>query len=151
MEIKLQFYNQDRLIEIISAFYVEHYKKFKKENPNGRYTRKQLRTNIRNAISINGTTATERDIRETTISNWKSNEWKEVKFLHWYFALKLIRKPNSEIVGAIMDALHESRHHNDIMQTSPYESQLRNRKTIITESQLRLIIRKTLRRVLLTA
>lgn len=144
MEIQLIPFNQKQLTQKISQFYTQNYYAFKRAYPNKVYTPAQLRTNIQNALSIRNSIINDTDIKETTINNWKQQGWREFKFLHWFFAVKVSRKPNGIIIGAIMDAMHESQHHNDTMQTKPYnESIIR-----IKESQLRNIIKESIKKVL---
>lgn len=148
MEILLTIYNEKILGDKVKRFYTENYRQFKKKYPNRPYTKKQLTTNIINALSIKGCTITEEHIHGSIIKQWMENGWKEFKRSHWFYAIKIIRKMDGNVVGVIMDAMHESQHHNDTMQTRPYDESVKRNKIVLTENQLRNIIKESIKKIL---
>lgn len=117
IEIYLSKTARDKVVYKYTSLYKAMRKKMGKA-----YPRVQLIANIRNALSINGECI---DISQLSIpryNSWKSNEWKVVKYHHWYYAIKLVRKPDGKIIAYGVDALYEGDYHNDKMQTKPYES-----------------------------
>ena len=92
MEILLTIYNEKILGDKVKRFYTENYRQFKKKYPNRPYTKKQLTTNIINALSIKGCTITEEHIHGSIIKQWMENGWKEFKRSHWFYAIKITLK-----------------------------------------------------------
>lgn len=86
------------------------------------YPRNQLIANIKNALSINGRSVDISQLSVPIYNSWKSNEWKVIKYRHWYYAVRLVQKQDSTVIAYGVDALYEGDYHNDKMQTRPYES-----------------------------
>lgn len=62
-------------------------------------------------------------VHPSTFAPWRNNGWNEFKFEHWYFAYVIkLDAVNGDYFAEIQSAHHESEHHNDTMQTKPYES-----------------------------
>lgn len=109
----------------------------------------KMRQNIANALSINGGYVNANDLKEPIIADWKAKLYKVLNYSHWYYAVSLRRNSDGDTIAVVCDARYEGDYHNDTMQTTPYESLLK-RNILIKESQLRSIIRETLKRVLPT-
>lgn len=109
----------------------------------------KMRQNIANALSINGGYVNLHDLKEPIIADWKAKLYKVLNYRHWYYAVSLRRNNDGDTIAVVCDARYEGDYHNDTMQTTPYESLIRGHN-LIKESQLRYIIRETLRKVLLT-
>lgn len=109
------------------------------------YTRAKMLGNIRSAIGVNGTFVEPTDIRNPILSGWQKNGYKVWPHDHWYYAVRLMQNSNGDPIAVIFDAEYEGDYHNNTMQTKPYsESKIRNVNFVITESQLRQIIRESL-------
>lgn len=84
------------------------------------YPKTKLADNIRNALSINGTSVDILHLKEPIYNSWKSNNLKVIKYNHWYYAIRLVKKPNGVLLAYAIDVLYEGDYHNDVMQTQPY-------------------------------
>ncbi len=72
-------------------------------------------------MSVRKCNITPQDIKTPIIESWKEAGWYEISFWTWYFAVEIRLDKNKNIVLRIMDGVHNSEHHNDNMETSPYD------------------------------
>ena len=82
----------------------------------------QLRTNISNALSINGDYIDANKLRNPTYNDWINKGYKVLPYSHWFYAITLMVRSDGEVIAKAVDSLHESDYHNDKMQTKPYEN-----------------------------
>lgn len=106
-----------------------------------------MHQNIANALSINGGYVNPHDLKEPIIADWKARLYKVFNYSHWYYAVSLRRNSDGDTIAVVCDARYEGDYHNDTMQTTPYESLFRGH-ILIKESQLRTIIRESIKRIL---
>jgi len=121
-----------KLRQSIRSFYNSLYKKFKEQNPDDKtYTRKKLIQNIKNILSVDGTTINELDIKNSTYNEWDSKGYKEFSYNTWFFAVVVSKTVTGEVIGMIQDGHHNSQHHNDEMQTQPYDESVKKMLSLI--------------------
>ena len=112
----------------VRDFYITNYFNFKRENPDDReYTRTKLRNNISSVLSITRQTFENTALQPPKYNPWMTSGTYEVSFSHWFFAVRLKKSKNGSIIGVIIDGHHESEHHNDTMDTKPYESRTQSK------------------------
>ncbi len=112
------------------------------------YTVRQLNTNIRNAYSVVRQSFPETSFKLSTYAPWAANGWYEVYYSHWYFAVTFVTLRSGAVRAQIQDGIYEGYHHNDIMNTKPYESKTYKKARVLTESKLRRIITESVRNIL---
>ena len=112
------------------------------------YTVRQLNTNIRNAYSVVRQSFPETSFKLSTYAPWAANGWYEVYYSHWYFAVTFVTLRSGAVRAQIQDGIYEGYHHNDIMNTKPYESKTYKKAILLTESKLRRIITESVRNIL---
>lgn len=116
----------------IASFYKDLYVKYRKENPKAKdYTYKQLRKNIANVAAFAKETIEEINLKPSRYDAWSKNGWKEYCYSHWYFAIEIARNPNNQVVALVKDAHYEGEHHNDEMQTRPYDESIKKVQSLI--------------------
>ena len=121
-----------KLKDSICQFYIGLYKQFKAQNPNDKtYTREKLFQNIREILSIDGKNINQKLLRNSIYYSWDNNGWKEFQYKTWYFAITIHKMPNGSTIGIIQDGHHNSNHHNDKMETQPYDESIINIISII--------------------
>ena len=77
--------NNSKLKQSIRSFYNSLYKQFKEQNPTDKtYTREKLMQNIRNILSVDGTSINELDVRNSTYNEWNLKGYKEFLYNTWY-------------------------------------------------------------------
>lgn len=108
------------------------------------YSNDKLRNNISTAISINGDYIEPTSIRYPITQEWKAKGYRVIPFKHWFYAVQLRRMPNGETAAVAVDARYEGDYHDDTMQTKPYNESIIK----IKESQLRRIVRESIKKVL---
>lgn len=150
MQIKVRIPRNSSIRQTIRDTYIGLYREFKAANPNDRdYTRKKLTQNIRQAAGINGKIVSEFDIVNPSFDAWASAGYKQVYHFHWYFAVILQKDARGNVIAVVYDAHYEGEHYNGPRLSPPYSDVNESKiKVVITESQLRRIIRETLTRVL---
>ena len=113
----------------IKERYQELYQEWKIENPGSKnYTRIQLNTNIKNALSVNGKSFDEHQFRQAAIDKWRGE--KVLPYAHWYFLVRFQNDKSGNIYGIIEDACYEGDYHNDNMNTRPYNEALKRLENI---------------------
>lgn len=117
IEVYLSKIARDKVVKKYTSLYQAMKKKMGKA-----YPRNQLIANIKNALSINGRSVDISQLSVPIYNSWKSNEWKVIKYRHWYYAVRLVQKQDGTVIAYGVDALYEGDYHNDKMQTRPYES-----------------------------
>jgi hypothetical protein len=128
------------------------YEKFKREYPTDvTYTKQKLQRNIRSVLSIAFKSIPKTQIIGSTYEQWDAKGYKEIRFKNWFFAVTLEQGSDGCIYAVIQDGHHNSLHHNDQMQTQPYDNideciryllrEYANRNYPITESKSKGIIR----------
>lgn len=152
MQIKVRIPRNSSIRQIVRDTYTDLYRKFKETNPKDKnYTRAKLAQNIRQATSINGKVLSENDIVNSSFDAWTAANYKQVYHFHWYFAVTLQRDKDGNVIAVVQDAHYEGEHYNGPRLSPPYsdtnESRVSN-KVRITESQLREIIAKSVKKVL---
>ncbi len=124
--------NNSKLKQSIRSFYNSLYKQFKEQNPTDKtYTREKLMQNIRNILSVDGTSINELDVRNSTYNEWNLKGYKEFLYNTWYFAVVVSKTINGEVIGIIQDGHHNSQHHNDEMETKPYDESVKKALSLI--------------------
>lgn len=64
------------------------------------------------------------------------------------FAVTFVTLRSGAVRAQIQDGIYEGYHHNDIMNTKPYESKTYKKAIVLTESKLRRIITESVRNIL---
>ena len=146
MKVRVLFKPKSQLKNKIRDTYIDLYRKFKRENPTyNTYTRNRLQQNIRNVLSVGRISIDDVLLRQSTYNPWQQNGWVEIPpYNHWYFAVLKKTDKKGRIFFEIQDCIYEAYHHNDTMQTQPYNESIRK----INESQLRNIIKESIKRAL---
>ena len=85
IEVYLSKIARDKVVKKYTSLYQAMRKKMGKA-----YPRNQLIANIKNALSINGRSIDISQLSVPIYNSWKSNEWKVIKYHHWYYAIRLV-------------------------------------------------------------
>lgn len=117
IEVYLSKIARDKVVKKYTSLYQAMRKKMGKA-----YPRNQLIANIKNALFINGRSIDISQLSVRIYNSWKLNEWKVIKYHHWYYAIRLVQKQDGTVAAYGVDALYEGDYHNDKMQTRLYES-----------------------------
>lgn len=121
-----------KLKEKITSYYTDLYIQYRKENPEAKdYTYKKLRQNISNVAAFSKETIDELNIKPSRYNAWSNIGWKEYYYSHWYFAIEIVRNSNNQAVAMVKDAHYEAEHHNDEMQTQPYDESVKKALSLI--------------------
>ena len=115
---------RQRIVDKYTILYRE-YRRYYPERKD--YTYKQLRQNIAMVASIANATIDSHDVHSSTYIPWLDNDWKQIYYHHWYFALQ-ITKLNDVPVAIVQDAHYEGDHHNDLLLSKPYDEDDLNNK-----------------------
>ena len=119
-----------------------------KKKQGSTYSREKLYSNIRSALSCDGTFIEDFDIKEPIINQWKNSKYKVFHYRHWYYAVKLAQNQTGDMIAITQDALYEGDYHNDSMTTTPYESLLRSNCLLVAEYQSGNLFQQCAREVL---
>lgn len=120
-----------KLKEKITSYYTDLYIQYRKENPEAKdYTYKKLRQNISNVAAFSKETIDELNIKPSRYNAWSNNGWKEY-YSHWYFAIEIVRNSSNQAVAVVKDAHYEAEHHNNEMQTQPYDESVKKALSLI--------------------
>lgn len=105
----------------IANKYLSLYREYRRYYPQRKdYTYRQLRQNIAIVASIINSTVESHSLHNSTFIPWLENDWKQLYFNHWYFALT-VEEVNGTPTAIIQDAHYEGDHHNDILLSKPYD------------------------------
>ena len=96
-----------------------------KKNPNATYTRKELKENIKNALSVGRCSVNLYEIKTPQITKWIDNNWYVLPcFHHWYYAVIIAKDNKGRLIAEIQDCLYEGDYHDDILTSQPYDEDL---------------------------
>lgn len=148
MKIKVVFQPGSPLRNKIKNTYTCLYKQFKNENPHDKtYTRKKLRQNISNVLSVGRIFVDESSLRQPQYNPWVQSGWIEIpSYRHWHFAVVKKIDKRGRTFFEIQDCVYEGDYHNDTMQTQPYNESkvIRISETILKQ----IIIMESIKKVL---
>lgn len=151
MLVTIKFPSNGSINSIITQKYSHFYKRNVRgiRSPRARMIlRMQLATEMHSVLSFHGKQVTyETDIHGSTFNPWKAHGWLVTFFNHWYFAGIISKDSAGNYYFEVKDAIYEGDYHNSPMP--PCESKNKsNDRIILSESQLRSIIRESLIRTL---
>lgn len=128
MKIKILIPRTTKLRNYVVNFYSTYFYKFKKENPTDKtYTKTNMKNHITKVMSVRNHTISPNDIKVPVIDEWKKAGWYEISFWTWFYAVEVRVDKKNNIILRIMDAVHNSEHHNDVMSTTPYDENVQRR------------------------
>lgn len=113
------------------------------------YTRKKLSENIRQIVSVGRITINTDSLLQPRKDEWVNKGYKVFSFHSWFFAVILTKSKRGIIRAEIQDGFFNGDYHNDVKNTKPWdEGVVPKKKLMITESQLRRIIREAIRKII---
>lgn len=148
------------IINKIIEFYTSIYKARLYSNALHKYTKADMRRNVKNVVSIFGKTFQDSDLKNTIIPSWKNQGYFEIQYKNWHFAVVAQIDIFGNNIAIVQDCCHNKDYHNDMMQTQPFvkdspndksdlvDWKLYNIKNLISEQRLHRIIVESVDRLL---
>ena len=72
-------------------------------------------------------------IKKTILSSWKKNNWYEIKYRNWHFAVIIQLDMFGNNIAIVQDCIHDKDYHNNTMQTSPFVKDSPNDKSHLVD------------------
>ena len=146
MIVKICVPRNSGIRKIIVDYYYNLYTQHRLRNPHSSYTLKQMKEYVKHAYSYLRLPLNTDNLKTSDYEKWKNEGWLQYSAWNWYYyAFALKKKGKDEIVAVIKDVHHRNDHHNDTMETKPYESKKTRR---ILESKINRIVREVINEML---
>ena len=113
--------NKARLNRKIISFYIGIWHDRLVSQTKRKYAYNQVWRNINNVLSFYCKTFNDNQIKNPTLSAWKSREWKEIPYKNWHFAVIIQLDLFGRNMAIVQDCVHDKDYHNDTMQTEPFK------------------------------
>ena len=148
MKVRVAIPRNKPIRQKIYDYYVNLFIGYKRENPNGKYSHRKMLSYAQKAMGIVRWATVDTDsLIISDYNEWASRGYYQIKIWNWYYAFILVRK-RGKIFAEVQDVHHMNDHHNDKMQTQPYNESKHNSSIILSEAKLRQIISESIKKVL---
>jgi hypothetical protein len=119
--ITVQIPRNSIILQKVSNFYKDLYLQRIKSNARNKYPLSVVFKNIKQTLFITQVRFNDNALKRPTIIVWKNNNWYEIKYKNWHFAVIVQLDMFGNNVAIIQDCMHDKDYHNDTMQTEPFK------------------------------
>lgn len=117
----------------ITDFYINIWRE-RLINPTKRkYSYQQAWANIRSTLLFFNEVFDDIQIKKSILSSWKKNNWYEIKYRNWHFAVIIKLDMFGNNIAIVQDCIHDKDYHNNTMQTSPFVKDSPNDKSHLVD------------------
>ena len=117
----------------ITDFYINIWRE-RLINPTKRkYSYQQAWANIRSTLLFFNEVFDDIQIKKSILSSCKKNNWYEIKYRNWHFAVIIQLDMFGNNIAIVQDCIHDKDYHNNTMQTSPFVKDSPNDKSHLVD------------------
>ena len=117
----------------ITDFYINIWRE-RLINPTKRkYSYPQAWANIRSTLLFFNEVFDDIQIKKSILSSWTKNNWYEIKYHNWHFAVIIQLDMFGNNIAIVQDCIHDKDYHNNTMQTSPFVKDSPNDKSHLVD------------------